>query len=145
MNELVALNIVNYIWSKLEGLLVYRDSLQKYASLTDEDGNYSGFLSQLLADIYHENRNEVADLFHHSGGLGAILRSGLGWLGGTTNKQHPRQNPLVIVFVIGGVTPAEIKRLQSVVEGTSSKLIVAGTGIVTPARSMDLLFNNNSL
>jgi len=145
MNELVALNLVNYIWSKLEGIAVYRESLNRYSTLLDEDGNYSSFLSQLLGDVYSESRMEVPDLHHHSGGLGAMLRSGLGWLGGSTAKQHPRQNPWVIVFVIGGVTPTEIKQLQRVVAGTDSKLTVAGTGILTSRAAMDLLFNLNPL
>ena len=38
--------------------------------------------------------------------------AGLGWLGGSTVKPHPRQNPWVIVFVVGGVTPSEIRKLE---------------------------------
>ena len=33
---------------------------------------------------------KVPDLHYHAGGLGAILRSGLGWLGASNTKQHPR-------------------------------------------------------
>jgi len=144
MNELVALNTVNRIWSKLESLITYRQNYPKYHSLIDENGEYEGFLYQLLKDIYHPNKSEVAELNYHSGGLGAILRTGLGWLG-SASKQHPRQNPWVIVFVLGGVTLAEVKQLQSVVEGTASKLTIAGTSILTPASSINLVFNNNPL
>lgn len=145
MNELVALNVVNHIWSRLDSLLITRASLNRYSSLLDEDGNYYGFLRQLLDDIYHKDRKEVVDLHHHSGGLGAMLRTGLGWLGAAGSKQHPRENPWIILFVLGGVTPYEIKHLQEIVEGTDSKLTVAGTGIFTPLDSLHLLFNNNPL
>ncbi len=33
---------------------------------------------------------QVDCLYYHAGGLGAILRSGLGWLGAANTKQHPR-------------------------------------------------------
>ena len=33
MNELVALNIVNYIWSRLEGIQAYRSTLHSYPTL----------------------------------------------------------------------------------------------------------------
>jgi len=145
MNELVALNMVNYIWTRLEGVQTYRGAHGRTWTLLDEDGGYRGALDQLLADIYHPERGEVSGLHHHAGGLSAMLRSGLGWLGGSTVKPHPRQNPWVIVFVVGGVTPSEIRQLQRQVEGTNSKLTVAGTSILTPGHTLDLLFNNNPL
>jgi len=145
MDELVALNTVNRIWRRLEALLTYRQNIKKYPSLIDENGMYSGFLQQLLGDIYHPNRIDVPDLHYHAGGLGAILRSGLGWLGASNTKQHPRQNPWVLVFVLGGVTPLEIKQLQSVVEGTESKLTISSTAIINNYSSLELLFNNNPL
>eukprot|EP00088_Acartia_fossae_P018825 TRINITY_DN2090_c0_g1_i11.p1 TRINITY_DN2090_c0_g1~~TRINITY_DN2090_c0_g1_i11.p1 ORF type:complete len:664 (-),score=86.37 TRINITY_DN2090_c0_g1_i11:243-2234(-) len=145
MNELVALNTVNRIWTRLEAILAYRSNTNKYASLIDENGMYNGFISQLLTDIYHPNRIDVPDLHYHAGGLGAILRSGLGWLGAANTKQHPRQNPWVLVFVLGGVTPLEIKQSQTFVAGTESKLTLAATNILTPLSSLNLLFNNNPL
>ena len=33
MNELVALNTVNRIWTRLEGVLAYRQNIKKYTSL----------------------------------------------------------------------------------------------------------------
>jgi len=145
MNELVALNTVNRIWTRLEGVLAYRQNIKKYTSLIDENGMYNGFLSQLLGDIYDPSRIDVDCLYYHAGGLGAILRSGLGWLGAANTKQHPRQNPWVLVFVIGGVTPLEIKILQNNVDGTESKLTVCGTSVLTPQSSLNLIFNNNPL
>ncbi|XP_023349833.1 sec1 family domain-containing protein 2 isoform X2 [Eurytemora carolleeae] len=145
MNELVALNIVNYIWSRLEGIQAYRSTLHSYLTLLDEDGNYYGILQQLLEDIYHPNSIEIPDLFHHTGGLGSMIRSSLSWFGAGSNKQHPRQNPWIIVYVVGGITPGEMKELQKTVLGTESKLTIAGSGILTAADSLNLIFSNNPL
>ena len=73
-----------------------------------------------------------------------MLRSGFGWLGSTA-KPHPRENPWIILFVVGGVTPWEVKELQEAVRGTESRLTVAGTRILAPHDTLDMLLVNNSL
>lgn len=145
LDELVALKVVNYIWSRLEGLLSYRSHIPHYAELIDGDGRYQGVLEQLLEDLYHERRPEVASLHHHSGGLWGSVKSGLGWLGGAAAKQHPRQNPWVLVFVLGGISPGEIKQLQGIVSGTESRLTLAGTSILSSTDTLELLLLSNPL
>ena len=45
--------------------------------------------------VYSKEQTEMASLHHHSAGLGAMLRSGLGWLGSAPSAPHPRESPWV--------------------------------------------------
>jgi len=131
LDELVALNVVNTVWERLEGMKSSREGLGSYQSLINYDGEYCGLVEQLLRDIYHPAKKEVESLHHHAGGLGAMLRSGLGWLGSGPAKPHPRENPWIIVFVVGGVTASEVAASQSLVEGTG-RLTMGGTRLMSP-------------
>jgi len=144
LDEVVALTVVNTVWERLEGIKASREGLGSYQSLINYDGEYCGLIEQLLRDIYHPNRGDVESLHHHAGGLGAMLRSGLGWLGSGPAKPHPRENPWIILFVIGGVTPSEIASSQSLVEGTG-KLTIGGTRLMSPSDLLHMTFLNNSL
>ena len=101
-------------------------------------------VEQFLRDIYHPARREVESLHHHAGGLGAMLRSGLGWLGSGPAKPHPRENPWIIVFVVGGVTASEVAASQSLVEGTG-RLTMGGTRLMSPGDLLNMAFLNNPL
>jgi len=144
LDELVALSVVNTVWERLEGIKTSREGLGRYQSLINYDGEYCGLVEQLLRDIYHPGRGEVEALHHHAGGLGAMLRSGLGWLGSAPAKPHPRENPWIILFVIGGLTASEIASSQSLVEGTG-RLTMAGTRLMSPSDMLHMTFLSNSL
>ena len=140
----MALNVVNTVWEKLESLKMMRKDLGSYQSFVNYEGDFNGLLSQLLTDIYHEDRRDVDCLHHHAGGLGAMLRSGLGWLGSAPAKSHPRENPWILLFVIGGVTPAEVSQCQSLVSGVG-KLSVGSNRLLSPSDMLNMTFLNNNL
>ena len=73
-----------------------------------------------------------------------MLRSGLGWLASAPAKPHPRENPWVLVFVLGGVTPCEAAESQRLVTGVG-RLSLAGTRLLAPSDSLHMTFINNSL
>ena len=145
LDEVVALNVVNSVWERLAALKQARQELGSYQSLINYEGEFTGLLGQLLADLYHEDRREVTCLHHHAGeSLGAMLRSGLGWLASAPAKPHPRENPWVLVFVLGGVTPREAAESQRLVTGVG-RLSLAGTRLLAPSDSLHMTFINNSL
>ena len=145
LDELVALNVVNTVWERLEGLRTVRADLGSYESLINCDGEFSGVLGRLMGDIYHEDRREVSCLHHHATeGLGAMLRSGLGWLGSAPSKPHPRQNPWILVLVVGGVTPGELLDCQARLQGVG-RLTVASTRLLSPGDTLSMTFLNNNL
>ena len=91
MDELVALAVVDTLWERLEGLRVARDGLGAFHSLIGGEGGGWGLVEQLLGEVYRKEGGDVNGLHHHSQGLGAMLRSGLGWLGSAPSAPHPRQ------------------------------------------------------
>ena len=105
------------------------------------EGEFTGLLSQLLGDIYHEDNREVSCLHHHSGeGLGAMLRTG-----SAPAKPHPRKNPWILVFVVGGVTPQEVMESQSLVTGVG-RPSVGGTRLLSnPSDALHMNFVNDPL
>ena len=90
MDELVALAVVDALWERLEGLRVARDGLGAFHSLIGGEGGGWGLVEQLLGEVYRKEGGDVNGLYHHSQGLGAMLRSGLGWLGSAPSAPHPR-------------------------------------------------------
>ena len=146
LDEVVALNVINRIWERFDAIKSSRAELEKYESLINYEGEFTGLLSQLLSDIYHEDRRDVPCLQHHSGeGLGAMLRYGLGWLSSAPTKPHPRENPWILVFVVGGVTPREMMESQSLVTGVG-RLSVGGTRLLSsPRDALQMTFVNDPL
>ena len=145
LDEVVALNVINSVWERLEGIKESRREVGQYESLINYEGEFSSLLSQLLGDVYHDDRREVSCLHHHSDeGLAGMLRSGLGWLGSAPVKPHPRENPWIIVFVVGGVTPREAAECQELVKGVG-KLTLGGTRLLSPTDTLHMTFINDAL
>jgi len=144
LDEVVALSVINIVWERLEGLKGARSELSCYQSLINYDGEQHGLLELILRDIYHQDRRDVESLHHHAGGIGAMLRSGLGWLGSAPAKPHPRESPWIILFVLGGVTPGEIAASQNLVKGTG-RLTIGGTNLLSPLDALKMTFINNPL
>jgi len=142
LDELVAHGLVDRVWSRLASLRQARQGLGRYHSLLNREGEYCGLLEQLLTDLYSEDRREVECLHHHQtpGSLGSMLRTGLGWLGSQT-KPHPRNNPWILLVVVGGVSPAEAALCQSLVRGTG-RLTVLGTRLLSPTDTLDLVLSS---
>ena len=90
MDELVALAVVDNLWERLEGVRVARAGLGAFHSLIGGEGGGWGLVEQLLGEVYRKEGGDVNGLYHHSQGLGAMLRSGLGWLGSAPSAPHPR-------------------------------------------------------
>jgi len=145
MDELVALAVVDNLWERLEGLRVARDGLGAFHSLIGSEGGGWGLVEQLLGEVYRKEGGDVNGLYHHSQGLGAMLRSGLGWLGSAPSAPHPREAPLVILWVVGGVTAGEVALAKKAVAGTESKLTIGGSRVVSPRDALNLAFTHDCL
>ena len=161
MDELVALAVVDHLWGRLEGLRLARAGLGAFHSLIGGEGGGWGFVEQLLGEVYRKEGGEVSGLHHHSQGLGAMLRSGLGWLGSAPSAPHPRlgiydlrllfehpisrESPLVILWVIGGVTAGEVALAKKCVAGTESKLTIGGGRLLSPKDALKMAFTHDCL
>ncbi|XP_053609312.1 sec1 family domain-containing protein 2-like [Plodia interpunctella] len=128
--------------ARLKDVAQMRSSLNKYRSVLQprEGGGSgcSGVAQQLLEDLLHHQRPPT-DLRArpHSHPL---LRTGLNLL--TSKKprssKHPFDNPTVIMFVVGGITAEECKRLHRsvITSGVDNTVLIASTKFVTPVEAM---------
>jgi hypothetical protein len=147
LDEVVALGVVDRVWARLEGLRTSRAGLGSFHSLVGPEGGLEGLVGQVLAGVYNPEQGEVAGLHHHAAGPGAMLRSGLGWLSSSVAaaKPHPRESPLVVVVVLGGVTPGEVVAAGRAAAGTKSRLVLAGSRLLSARDALELAFTHDCL
>ncbi|XP_063825674.1 sec1 family domain-containing protein 2-like [Ostrinia nubilalis] len=130
---------------RLKDIAQMRKILNKYQSVLKpcENGvghEYKGLLQQLVDDLVDTERPETPDLRHRNEGIKDLLRSGLNIL--TSKKarstKHPFDNPTVIIFVIGGITAEECKRLHRsvITSGVDNTVLIGSTKLVTPVEAM---------
>ena len=95
------------------------------ALLGDGDGAHEPLVRELVARIGAgaDDEGVGADLHHAPSSLGGLLRGGvgaamgrLGFKSAVVAKPKPSDHPRVVVFVVGGVTPAEVREVASIAE-----------------------------
>lgn len=118
--------------------------------------SYTPILTQVLRDVTQRSdriarMRFVAQSF--AGTMGSLFKkfSSSSSSGGGAGKQglkHPRDSDVVVVLMLGGVTPAELREAQDLVAklgpATHGKdsILVGGTGIVTPNEVYERVFCN---
>ncbi len=143
MDELVAFRTVKRLFQRLNSIRTARASLKgPHRSLLDSK---KGLLHLLLSDMFAEDRRDVPDLEHRAGGLGGLLKSaGMGLFGMSVGPRapHPRENPALWLFVVGGISADEAAVARAVIRERSAEcqLLVGGTGLTSPAQTLDSLF-----
>uniref|UniRef100_A0A8C2ZJF6 Si:ch73-249k16.4 n=1 Tax=Cyclopterus lumpus TaxID=8103 RepID=A0A8C2ZJF6_CYCLU len=110
---------VGDMFETLRGLSHTRDHLKQLRSVyTASDGvhqaTYRPFLRQILEEVFHPDRPECPDIEHTSGGLTDLLKTGFSMFM-KVSRPHPSDNPLLLLFLVGGVTPSELRLIREVV------------------------------
>ncbi|KAM3965112.1 sec1 family domain-containing protein 2 [Aphomia sociella] len=133
------------IMGRLKDIAQMRKILQRYNSVlkpceTGVGHEYRGILQQLIEDLVDTAKPELTDLRHRNEGIKDLLRSGLNILTSkkTRSTKHPLDNQTVIVFVLGGVTAEECKRVHRsvITSGVDSTVLIGSTKLVTPIDAM---------
>ncbi|XP_072538767.1 sec1 family domain-containing protein 2 [Salminus brasiliensis] len=139
------------VFETLRGLGRARDHLKQLRSVYSAgDGvhqaTYRPFLKQVLEEIFNPNRPECPDIEHTSGGLTDLLKTGFSMFM-KVNRPHPSDNPLLVLVLVGGVTPSELRLIREVVSShkAGTQVLVVSTRLLRPADVPHLLFNTNRL
>ena len=128
VDEMTAYKIVKNIFQRLNSVPKIKSASKVERNLRD-----TGFLEGLFRDIFSDDRKDIPDLEHRTGGLGGFIKSGIGLFGVSVNKKHPRENPNILLFVVGGISAAEAKSVRKIVEEKSQcKFSVGSTKILSP-------------
>ncbi|XP_026736435.1 sec1 family domain-containing protein 2-like [Trichoplusia ni] len=133
------------IMAQLKDITQMRKSLTKYTSVlkpceTGVGHEYRGVLQQMVDDLVDTERPELVDLKHKNEGIKDLLRSGLNILTSKKSRstKHPLDNSTIIIFVVGGITAEECKRLNRsvITSGIDNTVLIGSTKLVTPVEAM---------
>ncbi|XP_054919258.1 sec1 family domain-containing protein 2-like isoform X2 [Dermacentor andersoni] len=150
LDENTVIQKVDEIFRAVEALRMARHQLRKYRTILEE-GNlmqpavYKPLLKQLLQDIFDPNMSEALQLNYHSGGLSDMLKAGFG-LFRSTSKPLPKDSPVLIVFIIGGVTASEVKLVNDITSSRKlpQEVIVGSTTLAKPHQQLGLLVRHST-
>ncbi|XP_022058726.2 sec1 family domain-containing protein 2 [Acanthochromis polyacanthus] len=142
---------VQKMFETLRGLSHTRDNLKQLRSVyTASDGvhqaTYRPFLRQILEEVFHPDRLECPDIEHMSGGLTDLLKTGFSMFMKVT-RPHPNDNPLLFLFLVGGVTPSELRLIKEIVSThkPGTQVLVLSTRLLRPMDIPELLFSTQRL
>ncbi|KAK1896461.1 Sec1 family domain containing protein 2 [Dissostichus eleginoides] len=142
---------VEKMFDTLRGLSHARDHLKQLRSVyTASDGvhqaTYRPFLRQILEEVFHPDRPECPDIDYMSGGLTDLLKTGFSMFM-KVSRPHPGDNPLLFLFLVGGVTPAELRLIKESVSThkPGTQVLVLSTRLLRPTDIPELLFTTQRL
>ncbi|XP_029285904.1 sec1 family domain-containing protein 2 isoform X2 [Cottoperca gobio] len=142
---------VEEMFVTLRGLSHTRDHLKQLHSVyTASDGvhqaTYRPFLRQILEEVFHPDRLECPDIEHMSGGLTDLLKTGFSMFM-KVSRPHPSDNSLLFLFLVGGVTPSELRLIKEIVAAhkPGTQVLVLSTRLLRPTDIPELLFTTRRL
>nr|CAD7416844.1 unnamed protein product [Timema poppensis] len=159
MDEEAVGEVTLHIFNKLKSAAKSRKDLTKYRSLFESRGSsqpavHTGLLRQLVADLLDPARPELPDLSCKSAGLKELLKTGFRWAPDSVDnlllnmprQQHPLDHPMVVIFVVGGITAQEVRHIQEAVadSGLATKVLVGSTRLITPLDTARALFQGHT-
>ncbi|KGL93243.1 Sec1 family domain-containing protein 2, partial [Charadrius vociferus] len=87
---------------------------QASQSFSSRCASYKPLLKQIVEEICNPDRPDPVDIEHMSSGLTDLLKTGFSMFM-KVNRPHPGDNPLLIIFMVGGVTVSEVKMVKDLV------------------------------
>lgn len=136
--ESAILAVVEDVWEKLRSIGDAREDLKLFSSvLSSGDQNnppmYRPILKQMIEHIYAAGKPDLGDIECKSGGLKDLLKTGFS-LFMNVAKPRPSDNPLIIIFVIGGITSTEVKQIKETLAAVraDSRVLIGSTRAVEP-------------
>ncbi|XP_038572436.1 sec1 family domain-containing protein 2 [Micropterus salmoides] len=142
---------VEEMFKTLRGLSHTRDHLKKLRSVyTAGNGVHQAthrpFLRQILEEVFHPDRLECPDIEHMSGGLTDLLKTGFSMFM-KVSRPHPGDNPMLFLFLVGGVTPSELRLIKEIVatHKPGTQVLVLSTRLLRPTDIAELLFATQRL
>ncbi|RUS87136.1 hypothetical protein EGW08_005068, partial [Elysia chlorotica] len=146
VSETILRDQIDSLWERLEAVGAARDDLSQFSSVLDPGDDTTPaharpLLIQLMEAILDPARPDLVDVECKSGGLGNLLKSGFGFFKGS-GKPRPGDAPLLILFVIGGVTSGEVKQLKDIVDKAAPQfeILLGGTRLPSIESTLESLY-----
>ncbi|XP_055967348.1 sec1 family domain-containing protein 2 [Sorex fumeus] len=108
--------------------------------------SYKPLLKQVVEEMFSPERTDPVDIEHMSSGLSDLLKTGFSMFM-KVSRPHPSDHPLLILFVVGGVTVSEAKMVKDLVPTLKpgTQVMVLSTRLLKPLHIPELLFGIDRL
>lgn len=146
-----ATDAVDGIFRSLGDIARARMHMKQFNSIHNPGSNthqasYKPLLKQVVEEICNPDRPDPVDIEHMSSGLTDLLKTGFSMFM-KVNRPHPGDHPLLIIFMVGGVTVSEVKMVKDLVatRKPGTQVIVLSSALLTPRSAIELLFATDRL
>ncbi|XP_010708498.1 sec1 family domain-containing protein 2-like [Meleagris gallopavo] len=141
-----ATDAMDNIFKLLRDIARARMNMKQFNSIHNPGSNtnqasYKSLLKQVVEEICSADRPDSVDIEHMSSGLTDLLKTGFSMFM-KVNRPHPGDHPLLIIFMVGGVTVSEVKMVKDLVatRKPSTQVIVLSSALLTPQGAIEQLF-----
>ncbi|KAF0883267.1 SCFD2 protein, partial [Crocuta crocuta] len=146
---------VDELFTSLQDIAEARNLMKQFKSVyvpgnhTHQASTYASYkplLRQVVEEIFNPEKPDPADIEHMSSGLTDLLKTGFSMFM-KVSRPHPSDHPLLILFVVGGVTVSEAKMIKDLVPSLKpgTQVIVLSTRLLKPLNIPELLFATDRL
>ncbi|XP_077158093.1 sec1 family domain-containing protein 2 [Paroedura picta] len=142
---------VNKIFKTLRDISRARTQMKQFNSVYIPGSNtlqasYKPLLKQVMEEIYNPDRADPVDIEHMSSGLTDLLKTGFSMFM-KVSRPHPSDHPLLILFMVGGVTVPEVKMVKDILSAhkPGAQIIVLSSALLTPLSILELIFTTDHL
>ncbi|XP_041370834.1 sec1 family domain-containing protein 2-like [Gigantopelta aegis] len=151
VSEGIVMTLVEDMWSKLEAVGSARNNLKQFREIVDPGGALSPpsnkpLLKQIVEAILDPSKPELSDIEYKSSGFKDLLKSGFG-LFMSVSKPRPSDHPLLILYVVGGITSTEVKQIRDVINKTkpSTQVVIGSTRLLRPTNVLQGVFCQDNI
>ncbi|KAM8808148.1 sec1 family domain-containing protein 2 [Eudromia elegans] len=141
-----ATEAVDDIFESLRDIARARMHMKQFNSIHNPGSNthqasYKPLLKQVVEEICNSDRPDPVDIEHVSSGLTDLLKTGFSMFM-KVNRPHPGDHPLLIIYMIGGVTVSEVKMVKDLVAARKpgTQVLVLSPALLTPLGVVEMLF-----
>ncbi|XP_010217815.1 PREDICTED: sec1 family domain-containing protein 2-like [Tinamus guttatus] len=146
-----AAGAVDGIFESLREIARARVHMKQFNSIHNPGSNthqasYKPLLKQVVEEICNSDRPDPVDIEHVSSGLTDLLKTGFSMFM-KVNRPHPGDHPLLIIYMIGGVTVSEVKMVKDLVAARKpgTQVLVLSPALLTPLGVIEMLFASKHL
>lgn len=143
--------VVDELFASLRDIAGARALMKQFKSVyvpgsQTHQASYKPLLKQVVEEIFNPERPDPVDIEHMSSGLSDLLKTGFSMFM-KVSRPHPSDHPLLILFVVGGVTVSEAKMLKDLVPALKpgTQVMVLSTRLLKPLNIPELLFATDRL
>ncbi|RXG73979.1 Sec1 family domain-containing protein 2 [Armadillidium vulgare] len=148
IDEVSALKVSSKIWERLVSVSRTRANLKDYRNLCSranesEPYTYQNIISSVIENCLNPPQQQITDLECKSAGFKDLIKTGFS-LFVNVSKPRPKDAAQMIIYVLGGITPAEVAEIERLVEKyqPNCEVLIGSSHFTYPQDIVRQCFNN---